>query len=603
MDKIKILMAASEAIPYMKTGGLADVVGSLPKYFDKDRYDVRVILPKYKCMDDKLLPQLKFVCHFYVNLNWRRQYVGIFTSQYDGVTYYFVDNEFYFAGDKPYNNIYEDVEKFAFFSKAVLEALPVIDFAPDVIHCNDWQTGLLPVFLKTVYGSDNFYAGIKTVFTIHNMKFQGRWKIKEVADVTGLPEHIFNSGELEFYGEANYLKGGIVYADEITTVSPTYADEICTPEGGEGLDGLMLERRRHLRGIVNGIDYDVFNPMKDTYLDKHFSVRELSGKVVNKRQLQEKYGLAVDKDVMLIGIVSRLTNQKGFDNFVVYTAIVMITTIALSINLNSGRFDFSLGAMASLSAVVGAKISYAVLGGGSGSAALMLVITIAAGAVLGMVSGLIYVTLRIPPIITSLGVTLIYEGVLYTITSGKYVMTEVQNSSMSGFVGTWIYAAIIIAVVLVLSILLFDYTRFGYDYNALKNGQKVAVNTGIKEIPNAIGCYGICGALMGIVGFLNAARSTTINGGQLNFGSISIMFTAFLPMFIGSYISRYSNEKLGFLLAAVCMSLLNSTFAVLSNVVTASMQSIINAVLLMAFLIYLNNEKLLVRIFTGKIRQ
>ena len=277
-------------------------------------------------MDDKLLPQLKFVCHFYVNLNWRRQYVGIFTSQYDGVTYYFVDNEFYFAGDKPYNNIYEDVEKFAFFSKAVLEALPVIDFAPDVIHCNDWQTGLLPVFLKTVYGSDNFYAGIKTVFTIHNMKFQGRWKIKEVADVTGLPEHIFNSGELEFYGEANYLKGGIVYADEITTVSPTYADEICTPEGGEGLDGLMLERRRHLRGIVNGIDYNVFNPMKDTYLDKHFSVRELSGKVVNKRQLQEKYGLAVDNDVMLIGIVSRLTNQKGFD-LVAYVMEEMLSTM------------------------------------------------------------------------------------------------------------------------------------------------------------------------------------------------------------------------------------------------------------------------------------
>ena len=237
-----------------------------------------------------------------------------------------MDNEFYFAGDRPYNNIYEDVEKFAFFSKAVLEALPVIDFAPDVIHCNDWQTGLLPVFLKTVYGSDNFYAGIKTVFTIHNMKFQGRWKIKEVADVTGLPEHIFNSWELEFYGEANYLKGGIVYADEITTVSPTYADEICTPEGGEGLDGLMLERRRHLRGIVNGIDYEVFNPMKDTYLDKHFSVRELSGKVVNKRQLQEKYGLAVDKDVMLIGIVSRLTNQKGFD-LVAYVMEEMLSTM------------------------------------------------------------------------------------------------------------------------------------------------------------------------------------------------------------------------------------------------------------------------------------
>jgi starch synthase len=293
-----------------------------PKYWGKKE----LVIKKEGQGDDKLLPQLKFVCHFYVNLNWRRQYVGIFTSQYDGVTYYFVDNEFYFAGDKPYDNIYEDVEKFAFFSKAVLEALPVIDFAPDVIHCNDWQTGLLPVFLKTVYGSDNFYAGIKTVFTIHNMKFQGRWKIKEVADVTGLPEHIFNSGELEFYGEANYLKGGIVYADEITTVSPTYADEICTPEGGEGLDGLMLERRRHLRGIVNGIDYDVFNPMKDTYLDKHFSVRELSGKVVNKRQLQEKYGLAVDKDVMLIGIVSRLTKQKGFD-LVAYVMEEMLSTM------------------------------------------------------------------------------------------------------------------------------------------------------------------------------------------------------------------------------------------------------------------------------------
>ena len=293
-----------------------------------------------------------------------------------------------------------------------------------------------------------------------------------------------------------------------------------------------------------------------------------------------------------------ITNQKGFDNFVIYTAIVMITTIALSINLNSGRFDFSLGAMAALSAVTGAKISYAVLGGGQGSAALMLAVTIVAGAVLGLVSGLIYVTLRIPPIITSLGVTLIYEGILYTITSGKYVMTEVQNSSMSGFAGTWVYAAIIIAVVLVVSIILFDYT--GYDYNALKNGQKVAVNTGIREIPNALGCYTICGALMGIVGFLNAARNTNINGGQLNFGSISIMFTAFLPMFIGSYISRYSNEKIGFLLAAVCMSLLNSTFAVLSNVVTASMQSIINAVLLMVFLIYLNNEKLLLRIFKGK---
>lgn len=295
-----------------------------------------------------------------------------------------------------------------------------------------------------------------------------------------------------------------------------------------------------------------------------------------------------------------ITNMKSFNNFVVYTAIVMLTTIALSINLNSGRFDFSLGSMAALSSIIGAKISYVVLGGNSGSAALMLFVTIVVGAVLGFISGGIYVLLRIPPIITSLGVTLIYEGLMYTITNGKYVMTEVQNPSMSGFVGTWIYAAIIIVLVLVLSILIFDHTGFGYDYKALKDGQKVAVNTGIREVPNALGCYTICGLLMGIVGFLNAARNTTINGGQLNFGSIAIMFTAFLPMFMGSYISRYSNEKLGFLLAAVCMSLLNSTFAVLSNVVTASMQSIINAVLLVVFLIYLNNEKLLVKILFGK---
>ncbi len=295
-----------------------------------------------------------------------------------------------------------------------------------------------------------------------------------------------------------------------------------------------------------------------------------------------------------------ITNSKSFDNFVIYTAIVMITTIALSINLNSGRFDFSLGSMAALSAVIGAKVSYAALGGGNGSAVLMLVITVLAGALLGLVSGGLYVILRIPPIITSLGVTLIYEGILYTITSGKYLMAEVQNSSMSGFVGTWMYAAIIIVVVLVMTILLFDHTKFGFDYNALKNGQKVSVNTGIKEVGNAVICYVICGGLMGIVGFLNAARNTNINGGQLNFGSIAIMFTAFLPMFIGSYIGRFCNEKVGFLLAAVVMSFLNSTFAVFSNEVTASMQSIINAVLLVVFLIFLNNERLLVRILSPK---
>ena len=310
-----ILFVASEAVPYIKTGGLADVVGSLPKYFDKEKYDVRVILPKYACMDELLLAQLKFVCHFYVNLNWRKQYVGIFTTEYKGVRYYFVDNEFYFAGDKPYNNIYEDVEKFAYFSKAVLESLPYIDFAPDILHCHDWQTGLVPVYLRTTYGSDNFYAGIKTIFTIHNMKFQGRWKIREVMDITGLPEHIFRTASgLESYGESNYLKGGIVYADAVSTVSPEYAKEITTREGGEGLDGLMNARIDSLYGIVNGIDYEEFNPETDPHIETNYTVKNaVAGKRKNKLALQKMLGLPVRDDVFMIGIISRMTSQKGFD--------------------------------------------------------------------------------------------------------------------------------------------------------------------------------------------------------------------------------------------------------------------------------------------------
>ena len=310
----KILFVSSEAVPYVKTGGLADVVGSLPKYFDKKEYDVRVVIPKYACMDRSFLPNLKFLCHFYVNLNWRRQYVGIFESEYHGVHFYFVDNEFYFAGESPYNNIYEDVEKFAYFSKAVLASLPYIDFAPDIIHCNDWQTGLIPVFLHTVFGDDNFYAGIKTVFTIHNLQFQGRWRIQEIMDITGLPAHIFNAYELESYGEANYLKGGVVYADYITTVSPTYANEITTVEGGEGLSGLMTARKDRLYGILNGIDYEEYNPQTDPYISVNYSKKDaVSGKKENKVALQKELGLPVREDAFLIGIVSRMTSQKGFD--------------------------------------------------------------------------------------------------------------------------------------------------------------------------------------------------------------------------------------------------------------------------------------------------
>lgn len=301
-----------------------------------------------------------------------------------------------------------------------------------------------------------------------------------------------------------------------------------------------------------------------------------------------------------LGGKSMIANRISFNYFVLYIAIVMITTMALSVNLNSGRFDFSLGAMAVLASVLSSKITYAVLGGGAGSAIAMLCLNILLGALIGLFSGGLYVTLRIPPIITSLGVTLIFEGVTFTITNGKYVMEEVRNASMSSFSGNWYWPLLIIVAVLAVMIYLFDHTKFGYDYKALQSGQKVAVNTGIREVPNALACYALCGALMGIVGFLNAARSSNINGGSLNFGSIGIMFTAFLPMFIGGYIGRFSNEKLGYLMAAICMSMLNSTFAAFSNEVSASTQSIINAVLLVVFLIYLNNEGLLLRILAPK---
>lgn len=303
--------------------------------------------------------------------------------------------------------------------------------------------------------------------------------------------------------------------------------------------------------------------------------------------------------VMLIicGAADKL-GSISFSSFMSYTAVVMITTIALSINLNSGRFDFSLGSMAVLSSIISSQITYSILGGGSGSALLMLILCVVFGAILGALSGGLYVLLKIPPIITSLGVTLIYEGISFTLTGGSYVRTEVQNASMDAFSNSWVLPLVIIAAVLVIIVFIFDHTKFGYNYKALREGQKVAVNTGIREIPNAVVCYIICGALMSIVGFINATHNTNINGGSLNFGSIGIMFTAFLPMFIGGFIGRYSNDKLGYLLAAVTMSMLNSTFAVFANEISASTQSIINAVLLVLFLIYLNNEGLIKNIVT-----
>lgn len=309
-----ILFVASESVPFAKTGGLADVVGSLPKYFNKDEFDCRIIIPKYKCMKQQFTDQLEYVTHFYMQLNWRSQYVGVFKTVYDGVTVYMIDNEYYFGGDKLYGDICYDIEKYAFFSRAALSVLPVIGFRPDIIHCHDWQTGLVPVYLKDCFSQGDFYRGIKSIMTIHNLKFQGIWDVKTVRDIAGLSDYYFTSDKLKYYEDANLLKGGIVYADYVTTVSDTYAEEIKTPFYGEGLDGLMRARSNCLAGIVNGLDYDEYNPETDPYITRNYNVDTFrKEKKANKKKLQQDLGLEVDDKKFMIGIVSRLTDQKGFD--------------------------------------------------------------------------------------------------------------------------------------------------------------------------------------------------------------------------------------------------------------------------------------------------
>lgn len=309
-----ILFAASEAVPFIKTGGLADVAGALPKYFDKRYFDIRVILPKYTCIPEEWKSKMEYITNFYMDLGFRSCYVGIFRMEHDGITFYFIDNEHYFGGPKPYSQAPWDLEKFAFFSKAVLSVLPVIDFRPHIIHCHDWQTGLLPVYLHDTFQAGEFFRGIKTIMTIHNLKFQGVWDVDTVKSITGLPAYYFAPDKLEAYKDANFLKGGIVYADAITTVSNTYAEEIKTPFYGEGLDGLLCARTNSLRGIVNGIDYEEYNPATDRYIVKNYTAKNFRlEKKKNKLALQKDLGLEEDAGRMIIGIVSRLTDQKGLD--------------------------------------------------------------------------------------------------------------------------------------------------------------------------------------------------------------------------------------------------------------------------------------------------
>lgn len=312
----KVLFAASECVPFIKTGGLADVCGALPKQFDKEEWDVRVVIPNYSCIPEKYRNQFEYVTHFYMGTGpyVPSKYVGVLKYELDGITYYFIDNQEYFDCFLPYGDIRYDIEKFTFFDKAVLSMLPQIGFQPDIIHCHDWQAGLIPVFLKTEFQGDMFFWGMKAIMTIHNLKFQGVWDVKTMMGLTGFPKELFTPDKLEFQKDANMLKGGLVYADYITTVSDTYAQEIQTPYYGEGLDGLLSARHFDMQGIVNGIDYDIYNPETDPKLFVNYNRDNFrKKKSENKVKLQEMLGLTVDKKKYMIGLISRLTDQKGLD--------------------------------------------------------------------------------------------------------------------------------------------------------------------------------------------------------------------------------------------------------------------------------------------------
>jgi len=310
---MKVLFAASECVPFVKTGGLADVVGALPKEIKRAGVDVRVILPLYRDIPRELRAQMAHRRYFYVNLGWRRQYCGIEELQYAGITFYFVDNEFYFGRPYVYGLGGDEAERFAFFCRAVLETLPHVDFFPDVLHCHDWQTGLIPILLEAQYRALPLYQNIRTMFTIHNLQYQGQFPIAYVEDLLGLGDWAYTSDKLEFYGNCNYLKGGLTYAGEITTVSPSYAREIQTPYYGEKLDGLLRARAPFLSGVLNGIDTEEYDPLSDPNIPATYDAKNKTGKRKCKRALQQQLGLEQRDDVPLIGMVSRLSGQKGFD--------------------------------------------------------------------------------------------------------------------------------------------------------------------------------------------------------------------------------------------------------------------------------------------------
>jgi len=312
---MKVWYAVSEAAPFAKTGGLADVAGSLPKALKRLGVDIRVVMPKYGQIPQQYKDKMNFVGYTFVDLTWRREYCGVFELVHEGVPFYFLDNERYFYRDWYYGQP-DDGERFTFFCKAVLEVLPLIDFKPYIIHLNDWQTGLVSLLLDAhyrYYRNNGFYQYIHTVFTIHNLKYQGIFPKDMMNEIIGLDWKFFHMDGIEFYDNINFMKAGIAYSTGITTVSRTYAEEIKTEFYGENLHGILKKRERDIMGITNGIDYEENNPLTDTRIYVPYSADNIDRKLENKLLLQKETGLNVGADTPLIGIVSRLVAQKGMD--------------------------------------------------------------------------------------------------------------------------------------------------------------------------------------------------------------------------------------------------------------------------------------------------
>lgn len=313
--KMQIVFASAECAPFVKTGGLGDVAGSLPAALVRAGAEVIVMVPKYATIKDEYKAQMEHFSDFYVSLGWRNEYCGLEKLEHDGVTYMFIDNERYFARDYPYG-FFDDGERFAFFSKAITESLQHLPagFECDILHCNDWQTALAPVFLREFYQGLPLYDRVKTVFSIHNVAFQGQFSDTVMEDILGVAHIPAAASQLRCDAcSINYMLGALRYADAITTVSPTYANEIQTPEFGEGLDGVLRERSYALQGILNGIDVSGFDPATDKRIAANYTVEDRSGKAVCKAKLQEELGLEVRDDRPLMVMVTRLTRQKGMD--------------------------------------------------------------------------------------------------------------------------------------------------------------------------------------------------------------------------------------------------------------------------------------------------